>query len=414
MMPMGRYLWLLMIAVSMPASFVGLQRLVDITYESSATIQPLSYQIPFDYYGDHIYLPISVNGSQPRWFILDSGAADTFISQDYAQSLGLQPQGRLDIVGIGPVRLNATFARGVTFNLTGIQWSDAQVVIAPEEFFLPLARYFGQDFSGVIGYEFFEQFVVEIDYDNQIIHLHDPKTYRYSGSGERMPLKLVNQKPYLKTTLMLAPGLSVNSHLLIDLGSGSALDLRGKLIDENPEIASAENTLASFTLGVGGEEKIHVGRLESLQLGKLTIDHPITAFSLGKGNQRSALSGRIGNDILRRFNVILDYTHKQMILEPNARFSEPYEYDMSGLWLGAEGQEYDIFRIDKVFQNSPAARAGLQVGDLITHVDSQPVTELTLEQVRQLLMNQGGQIRLLSIQRGDDSLQFHIKLERLI
>ena len=411
---MRRYLWLFIIVISTAASAVGLQRLLDIPITSSAAVQSLSYEIPFDYYGDHIYLPISLNGSQPRWLILDSGAADTFISQDYAQTLGLQPQGHLEIAGIGPERLNAAFAAGVTFNLTGAQWTDPQVVIAPHEFFAPLARYFGQDFSGVIGYEFFEQFVVEIDYENRIIHLHNPKTYQYSGSGERLSLRLANQKPYLKANLTLGPDLSVKSTLLIDSGSGSALDLKGKLIDDNLEIVSEENTLASFTLGVGGEQEIYIGRIENLKLGKLIIDDLITAFSLGQGNQKVSLSGRIGNDILERFKVILDYTNQRVVLEPNAQFFDPYEYDMSGLWLGAEGQDYAIFRIDKVLQNSPASRAGLQVGDIITHVDGKAATELTLEQVRQLFIGQNSQIRRLNIQRGDKSLQFQMKLERLI
>ncbi|MCG5062158.1 MAG: aspartyl protease family protein [Limnoraphis sp. WC205] len=412
-MKMSRYFWLLILAIAIPPSLIGWQRLSPLSPESSTIIQTRSYQIPFDYYGDHIYLPISVNGSQPRWFILDSGSPDTFISQDYAQSLRLQPKGSIEIAGIGPKRLKATFAEGVTFDLAGVKWTDTQVVVAPQEFFSPLARYFGQGFSGVIGYEFLKQFVVEIDYENRIIYLHDPKNYQYSGLGERIPL-LVRRKPYLKATLTLAPNVSINSKLLIDLGSGSSLDLRGKFLDKNPEIASPENTLERFTLGVGGEQKINVGRVENLQLGKHIIRHPITAFTLGKGKKRTVLSGRIGNEILKRFTVILDYTNKQIILEPNSLFFQPSEYDMSGLWLGAEGKNYEIFRIDKVLKNSPASQAGFQVGDIITHVDGKPVAELTLEQVRQLLMNQDSQIRLLTIQRGDERLKLEIKLKQLI
>ena len=380
--------------------------------EPTANFDQLAYQIPFDFYGGHIYLPVSVNGSRQRWFILDSGAADIFLSQEQARALGLQPQGRLEIAGIGPRRLPAAIARSVTFNLAGVQWLDPQVVIAPPAFFSRLERYFGRDFSGLLGSELFERFVVEIDYQSRTLQLYEPKTYRYSGPGQVLPLKVANNKPYIKVNVTLTPAMTTEGTLLIDLGSGSALDLWGKSIDDYPQLAA--NTLDRLTLGVGGEQPIRVGRVESLQLGGLTVEQPITTFPQNPSQGRAALTGRIGQKILQRFKVILDYPHQRLILEPAASLTEPHEYDMSGLWLGAEGQNYEVFKVDRVFADTPASKAGLRLGDLITHVDGKPVTELTIAQVRQLLMSGDGQVRWLRIKRGNETLKVRLQLSRLI
>jgi S1-C subfamily serine protease len=202
--------------------------------------------------------------------------------------------------------------------------------------------------------------------------------------------------------------------LHIDLGSGGALGLNWNFIESNNLVASSRQTIESFSLGVGGETKTLVGRVQSLRLGRLTIQSPVTSFALAQGRGvRSDSAGRIGNQILRRSKVILDYSRKQLILEPLPTHTKAYEYDMSGISLLAEGSDFKVFRIYKLQANTPATEAGLREGDIIAGVDSQPSVNLTLESVRQMF-KQEGLTRLLSIKRGQETLQIRLKLRRLI
>ena len=73
-----------------------------------------------------------------------------------------------------------------------------------------------------------------------------------------------------------------------------------------------------------------------------------------------------------------------MIIEPNAMFRAPYEFDMSGLFLTSEGGSSQGFKVYSTIQGSPAAEAGIREGDVIEAIDGKPASHFTLDQVRQM------------------------------
>jgi C-terminal processing protease CtpA/Prc len=61
------------------------------------------------------------------------------------------------------------------------------------------------------------------------------------------------------------------------------------------------------------------------------------------------------------------------------------EFDMSGMSLAAQGEDYREYRVRMVIGGSPAAEAGVRAGDLLTAVDGKPTRGLSLGELRQLL-----------------------------
>ncbi len=102
-----------------------------------------------------------------------------------------------------------------------------------------------------------------------------------------------------------------------------------------------------------------------------------------------------------------------MILEPNRHFSAPDEYDMSGMLIIAEGNDFKTLKVRHLIEDSPATAAGLREGDVIAAVNGILASKLSLEQVRRMF-KKDGQSYLLSIKRGDERMQIRIKLRRLI
>jgi hypothetical protein len=133
-----------------------------------------------------------------------------------------------------------------------------------------------------------------------------------------------------------------------------------------------------------------------------------------KGSLASGdFDGIVGGELLRRCRVIFDHPRERLLLEPNAAFAAPFDYDMSGLFLLAEGDDFTRFLVRGVLEGSPSSAAGLAGGDEITSVDGRPAAKLTLEEIRRTLRS-GEREVALGIRRGDKSLTVRLKLKRMV
>ena len=164
----------------------------------------------------------------------------------------------------------------------------------------------------------------------------------------------------------------------------------------------------SFGFGLGGEFPERLGRVSALRIGSLSLKGPITSFSAARSGATSGSSydGTIGGEVLRRFKVILDYAHQEMILEPGSDFSEPWATDTSGLLLRAGGADLKTISVLHVLTKTPAAAAGIKEGDVILSVDHQEALYLSLEGIRRLLTGPGNH-RLL-VRRGQRALEVDV------
>ena len=183
----------------------------------------------------------------------------------------------------------------------------------------------------------------------------------------------------------------------------------------NLPAANQKRILDKSLSGLGGETTILISRATSFTLGNQTIHAPVVYVSQDTGGAlaSSDYEGLIGSEILRRFRIVFDYAHRRLILEPNAHYAEPVEYDMSGLSLRAYGDDLRTFRVYQVLANSPAAEAGLLVGDVLTNIDGMPASRFTLEEVSQMMKHPGREYRL-GIKRANRTSSVKIKTRRLI
>jgi predicted metalloprotease with PDZ domain len=78
------------------------------------------------------------------------------------------------------------------------------------------------------------------------------------------------------------------------------------------------------------------------------------------------MSGLIGNDILRRFNVIINYAKNDIYITPNSHFTEPFDYSYAGVELYlVDG----LILVGDVAKGSAAEAAGLKEGDQVIAIN---------------------------------------------
>jgi hypothetical protein len=284
-------------------------------------------KIPLEINNNIILLRVSVNNSKPLKFIFDTAASVSIINSQQATKLGLKPKEQVTGNATGG-KFQASLIEGVSLSVQGAEVFNQLIASAP----LPAPP--GLEYDGIIGYDFIKEFVVEIDYQNKIMNLYNPRTYAYSGKGEVIPLLLAGRRtPLIRTTIFFA-GLSapVAANLEVDTGADGTIVINNPFVRKHKLLATLTKTEQASGIGAGGEEKRLVSKVKAVRLGKLIINNPPVAFSIDTEESRVAENnnGIIGGEIFRRFKVILDYYHRQMILEPNKSFGEPYEIETDG------------------------------------------------------------------------------------
>jgi predicted aspartyl protease len=365
-------------------------------------------RIPFEEDDGHIFLQVRINDSAPLLFGLDTGAIRSIIDQRAAQSLGLKSEGTQQVGGAGGSVESAIF-KGVSIKLPGVElynqtvWGLSLDALSP-----PM----GRRIDGIIGYELFKYFVVDVDYAALRIDLYEPGPYVYRGAGQSVPIKVEQDgEIYVQAKVVAGSRPPIEGEFVIDTGGNATLMLAQTFVEEHRLLESVGQTLQAGGGGVGGPIQLVFGRLKSFQLGGFELNNPVTGFVKVGQIADAGKAGNIGGKYLRRFRIIFDYSRQRMILEPNANFHAADDFDMSGAALAADGPEFRVMKVLRVRPNSPATEAGLRAQDVIEAVDGKPITELA--RLKQLLRQEGREY-LLSVNRGGQSLQVRLKLRKLI
>jgi hypothetical protein len=367
--------------------------------------------IPFEIDTNHVIIPIEVRGNSFR-VILDTGMPMSGLmlyGTASVEDLGLEygPE-RVRVGGAGGEgkHLEARLAHGVTVDIEDVQMRNASVIVMP-----PL-HHFHASHDGVIGYGLFKNFVVRVDYDKSVIELHDPDTFSAPESSTVVPLKFNTNFPYADIEVKMNDGKKLPLTVVVDIGASHAISLN--VVDGGKITVPDDSIRTTIGKGVGGNLVGQVGRVRSLELGGVTLNDVVATFP-DEQHQRpggmEAQNGNLGNGLLRRFNVTFDYSRKAMLLEPNRRFDDRFEWDMSGMRL--EPAEGSGLRIDALVADSPAVKAGLAIDDVVTHINDEPVSKDDLRRIREMMEHEGAVVRITATRDGR-TLEAKLKLRRLV
>jgi len=368
--------------------------------------------IPFELEGNRIYVQVSGPGFGPSWFLLDSGAQRTHYTEELIDKARLPASGRVGITGAGPGRVSGRRVAAATLRIGSLVLPVASGISGPAEpLFGNIYSSTGRRFEGVLGYDLFAAFVVEIDYEQRLLRLHDRAHFRPPATS-RIPLRIVDRKPYFTAGIGLAGSAPTPANVHLDTGAGSVLSLRGRYVAEQRLIERIGPTLRSVIQGVGGATESRLGRIERLQLGRFTFAAPVVTIALAQGaGVRSDSAGLVGGEALRRFTVTIDYAGRSLWLEPNGNLGQPFEADMSGLTITRTPAS--TFSIVSVAPDTAAAAAGVLPGDQVLGIDGRSAASLTLDQLRALLRHHGA-TRSLRLRRGTDEFEVQLRLARRI
>lgn len=371
------------------------------------------FSVPFQISNNLVIVQANINGSKPLSFILDTGASGTVISEDAAKELNLKLEGEADASTQGG-SIEAAFVKNASLRLSkDVELPNLTLAAIRLS---GLEAGLGRKVDGILGYEIFNRFVVEIDYSSKLIKFYEPQNYKYAGRGKTVAITIEDNTPFVRAQIFPAHKQSFAEQFLIDTGSTGTLNLNSPFVAQNKLLEFVPNTKAiTFGALLAGKSAGRIGRVSRFQFGGFVVEHPVANFSQDAAGDDSddVTAGIIGSEVLRRFKIIVDYSRKQIILEPNKQFSVAYEFDMSGASLAAGGEGFKIFKVRSLIENSPATEADLRVGDIITAINGKLTAKMTLEQIRRMF-RQTGKTYKLSVKRNESPLEITFKTRRIV
>lgn len=377
-----------------------------------AFLQPGAPPIPFTLESSHIVFKAQLNGREPIGFLLDTGSDQNVINTSRLAEFGLKTYGKTMTTG-GGGSAEYDYASGATFTLRGVELRNQHVAVLDQT---GLERALGVPLGGILGYDFISRFVVEIDYQNKLLTLHDPKTWSYSGKGYVVPVTFDGGIPFTRGLISVGAKADIPAYFVLDFGAQETMTLTSPFVKAN-DLLNLAQTNAYVNRPAGLENHFFSqnnvrGHIDRLALGKLVEQSiPVNLSVNVKGAYASTnFSGTIGESIFRRYHVFMDYSRNQIIYEPTAEAQSSFpERKTYGLSIIASGTDLHTYTVTAVRPGSQAETDGFKKGDIISALNGKLATQFTLAELREQLAREGENYDV-EISRADDKLKIPVRI----
>lgn len=399
--------------------------------------------IPFKFANNLIVLPIKVNGVEET----------ILFSLDNKEEIELFEVQKVKLKGLGEMKpTEGLKASKNVLMLPGLECKNHDILVILDQEF-NFSSSLGIPVNGIIGYHFFRNNMIEIDYSKQKIYVYNRQKFKKDKLKKYTPLEIVveNAKPYIQTLVTINDN-PIHAKCLVDTGNSDPVWM---FKNQSSAINIPDKNFDDF-LGRGFNGEIHGkrARIEELTIEDFKFKKLISSFpdSVSISNVKMVKNrlGSLGGEILRRFNVVFDYQENKMYLKKNKHFNAPFNYNISGVnvhhaglqWVSQQktlltelrvtssdkshyteqsGHELKynfmlkpLYEISNVRRNSVAERVGLLKGDVIETINNKSVYRMSLSDINAFLKADAGQYISIRVKRNHKELFFHFLLEELL
>lgn len=325
-------------------------------------------------------------------FILDSGSGGISLDSTTAEYFHLKgiPSNRT-IRGIAGIK-NVSFLNNRMLHLPGLSIDSLNFHINNYEI---LTQVYGERIDGIVGYSVLSRYIIKVNYDSSYIEFWTRGSYKYPKGGYLL-------KPVINTlpvqNLRVRDGTTRSARFLYDMGAGLNLMLSTDFIKDSSLLGKKRKLFAKEAEGLGGKIEMSMTVIKEIRLGPFKFKNvPVYVFDdVYNVTSYPYLGGLIGNDLLRRFNVILNYEKRDIYLVPNTHFYDPFDYSYSGMELYFDNGKIIIGDVAK---KSPAELAGLKEGDIVLSVNKN--FNQNLQQYKAAIQSTGERLKMIIVRNGE-------------
>jgi hypothetical protein len=295
-------------------------------------------------------------------FVLDTGSSGISLDSSTVEYLGLKPTPTdREIRGIAGIRkVSFLYNRklhfpGLTVDSLNFHTNDYTILTAV----------YGEQIDGIIGYSLLSRYILKVNYDSLHITFSTPGRMRYPRGGYLLKptfSQLVTQP------VRVRDDETINSRFLYDMGAGLCMLLSKDFVEDSNFLDKKKKKYTKEGEGLGGKIDMELTVIKEVKLGPYRFRNvPVFIFDDATNiTSYPQLGGLLGNDILRRFNVILNYPKGDIYISPNRHYNDVFDYSYSGMELYMVN---GMIIAGDVAKGSPAEAAGVKEGDEVLAVN---------------------------------------------
>ena len=406
--------------------------------------------IPFELSNNLILIDMKINETKFK-MIVDSGSEKNLLfSFPEDEDFEVANLRKIKILGMGfGDTLQAFVSTANKAQIKSIENSNFEILLITDRS-INIVNKLGLPVNGILGATFFKDFVLHIDYEKLKINLY-PKTrkslVRKKSKYQELPISLYDDIPYLNLKTQIE-NEKFPVKLLFDTGLSDGL----WLFEDHQIVSSSHYFTDVLGKGLSGDIYGKKSRVKKLQmdnflLNEALVSYPDTSFILNKQKVINR-NGSLGGEVIKRFNWILDYKNKTFYYKKNSNFDLPFHYNMSGISVQQIGYQlvteeinngfitkedifeshfdsaskqselrYNYFPLYEIYalrNDSPAFKAGLQIGDRILSINGKSSKKYDIQKINDLFQSEEGKLITIEVNRKGKTLKFKFKLEKIL
>jgi hypothetical protein len=249
---------------------------------------------------DKIYVKGSINDSDLLDLQVDLGAGGTLIKEASVPKVRIKFDESIILRNSDGEDVVPSSSRN-TITIAGLRWDDVPVAVANN---------MTRREDGIVGNLLFQDMILEIDYDRMVLVIHD--TLPDVSGWQKVDMFLDGVVPFIRGTLE-AEGNTQLGWFLLDTGAYTSilkhqrLTAGSKFRDEFRRLFGAlAETERGPVISIGGHEFSEI------------------MYSVGEYNGGASDLGIVGNDVMKRLNMLVDNHQGAIYLQPNGRLHESY------------------------------------------------------------------------------------------
>ena len=337
-------------------------------------------------------------------FILDTGSGGISLDSTTVDYFRITPTpSDLTILGIAGIR-KVSFIYNQKLHLPGLTVDSLNFHINNYDI---LTQVYGEKIDGIVGFSLLSRYIFNINYDSLKISIFSNGRMKYPRGGWLY-------EPILRTlpvqTARIKDAKTTNSRFLFDIGAGLCLMLNKDFLEDSNFLDKKRVLYAKEAEGVGGKVDMYMTVIKEMRIGPYRFKNiPVFVFDdTFNITSYPYLNGIIGNDILRRFNLILNYAKREFYFMPNSHYQEGFDYAYSGVELYYIDGEIIL---GDVAIGSPAEVAGLREGDILVGINN--LLGANIQQFKTALQSAGEKIKMI-VTRDGKLMEFNFKIKSIL